>query len=170
MRPFFLTPSEVSANTAYIWFKGYIMPTSQAYYILETSWDFPANPEAILYESKQIAKDFRKDVLIFNVWREERRMFGVCLSIGSYQVGNWSLRPMIHRIWNWTRSLCDTCRCGSGWVFFLRFRTHRLTAILGDECASLCGSAWQCTQEMHSANASGGLNVLNSNLSISKTS
>lgn len=67
MRPLFLTPSEVSANAAYIWFKGYIMPRSQAYYILDTSWDFPANPEAILYESQQIAKSFRKDVLIFNV-------------------------------------------------------------------------------------------------------
>lgn len=67
MRPFFLTSSEVPANAAYIWFKGYVMPTSQAYYILDTSWDFPANPEAILYESKQIAKSFRKDVLIFNV-------------------------------------------------------------------------------------------------------
>lgn len=68
MSPFFLTSSEVPAHAAYTWFKGYIMPTSQAYYILDTSWDFPANPETILYESKQI----------FNVWREERRI-GDCL-------------------------------------------------------------------------------------------
>lgn len=78
MSPFFLTSSEVPAHAAYTRFKGYIMPTSQAYYILDTSWDFSANPEAILYESKQIAKIFRKDVLIFNVWREERRI-GDCL-------------------------------------------------------------------------------------------
>lgn len=32
------------------------MPMSQAYYTLDTSWDFPANPEVILYESKQIAE------------------------------------------------------------------------------------------------------------------
>lgn len=56
MRPFFLIPSEVSTNAAYIWFKGYIMPMSQAYYTLDTSWDFPANPEVILYESKQTAE------------------------------------------------------------------------------------------------------------------
>lgn len=49
-------PLEVSAHAAYIWFKGYIMPTSQAYYTLDTSWDFPVNPEAILYENKQIAE------------------------------------------------------------------------------------------------------------------
>lgn len=49
-------PLEVSAHAAYIWFKGYIMPTSQAFYTLDTSWDFPVNPEAILYESKQIAE------------------------------------------------------------------------------------------------------------------
>lgn len=87
---------EVSANAAYIWFEGYIMPTSQDSYTLDTSQELPSQP--ILYESKQIAKNFRQDVLMLNVWTEERRirwLTEVCLSTGSYQVGNWSLRPVI---------------------------------------------------------------------------
>lgn len=37
---------EVSANAAYIWFEGYIMPTSQDSYILDTSWELPSQPRS----------------------------------------------------------------------------------------------------------------------------
>jgi hypothetical protein len=41
------------------------MPTSQDSYTLDTSRELPSQP--ILYESKQIAKNFRQDVLMLNV-------------------------------------------------------------------------------------------------------
>lgn len=70
MRPFFLIPFKVSANAAYTWFEGYIMPTSQDSYNLDTSWELPSGPRSKLgkfFIEKQTTESFRQDVLMLNV-------------------------------------------------------------------------------------------------------